>query len=235
MSDNRLRKSPDPAVLRLGIFSGSTIVVLCAMYVAVLAVGLLTLQSPDHQVQQPWFTLPELLILAIAPAMVGLSVCLHAWSLPEHRSLALAGVVFLSMCAAVTCAVHFTILTLSRHPEFAGEPWSRLIFSFQWPSVAYALDILAWDVFLPLGALFAAVTIQGPGLARVVRVLLVVSAGLTFLGVFGVPLANMQIRNVGIVGYAVLFPIAAALLAVLFQRTRQQQRCVGRDAHERER
>jgi surface polysaccharide O-acyltransferase-like enzyme len=216
-----MRESHESAVLRLGVASGSAVAVLCAIYVAVLAVGLLTLPSPDHQVQQPWFTLLELLILAIAPAIVVLSVALHAWSLPEHKSLALASVVFLGMCAAVTSAVHFAILTLSHQPAFVGEPWSPLIFSFQWPSVVYALDILAWDIFFPLGALFAAASMQGSGLTRLARVVMVVSAVLAFVGALGVPLANMQLRNVGIIGYAVLFPIAAALLAVLFQRTRR--------------
>lgn len=204
-------------VLRLGLVSGATVALLCAVYVAVLSVGLLTLPSPDHQIQEPWFTLMEALILAIAPAMVALAVALHAASAPDHRPLALLGVVFLGLCAVVTCLVHFSVLVLSRQPAFGGA-WHHLVFSFQWPSLAYALDILAWDIFFPLGALFAAPAVRGAGLARVVRVLLVVSAVLALVGLLGVPLANMQVRNLGIIGYAVLFPIAAALLAALFHR-----------------
>ncbi len=203
--------------LRLGLISGAAVALLCAVYVAVLSVGLLTLPSPDRQIQEPWFTLMEVLILAIAPAMVALAVALHAASTPEHRSLALLGVVFLSLCAVVTCLVHFSVLLLSRHPAFGG-PWHHLVFSFQWPSFAYALDILAWDIFFPLGALCAAPAVRGAGLARAARVLLVVSAVLALVGLLGVPLANMQVRNIGIIGYAVLFPIAAALLAALFHR-----------------
>ena len=92
------------------------------------------------------------------------------------------------------------------------------MFSFRWPSLVYALDILAWDFFFPLGALFAAPAVQGAGLARAVRILLFASAVLALVGLSGVPLANMQVRNIGIIGYAVLFPIAAALLAVHFHR-----------------
>ena len=124
----------------------------------------------------------------------------------------------MSICAGVTCAVHFAILTLSHHPAFAGQEWAGLVFSFQWPSVAYALDILAWDVFFPLGALFAAAAVQGVGLARVVRGVLYASAALALAGLAGVPLANMQVRNVGIIGYAVLFPIAAALMVGVFRQ-----------------
>jgi hypothetical protein len=216
-----MREIHEPAALRLGVVAGGAVAALCAVYVVILSVGLLTLTSPDQQIQQPWFTLLELLILAIAPAIVMLAVALHGRALPEHKSLAVVGVVFLSMCATITSAVHFAILTLGHHPAFAAEPWSPLIFSFQWPSLAYSLDILAWDVFFPLGSLFAAATVQGSGLARLVRALLVVSAVLALVGLLGVPLANMQVRNVGIIGYAVFFPTASALLAVLFQRDRR--------------
>lgn len=100
----------------------------------------------------------------------------------------------------------------------AADLWARLVFSFTWPSVVYALDILAWDVFFPLAALFAAICVRGTGLAGLVRGLLFASAGLAFLGLLGAPLANMIIRNVGIIGYAVLFPIAAGLSAMFFYR-----------------
>jgi hypothetical protein len=36
------------------------------------------------------------------------------------------------------------------------------------------------------------------------------------VGLAGVPLANMQVRNIGIIGYGLLFPIAAAVLTYLF-------------------
>ena len=58
--------------------------------------------------------------------------------------------------------------------------------------------------------MFAAAAIQGRGL---VRVLLFASGALSFVGLIGVPLANMQVRNIGIIGYAVLFPVAAGAFA----------------------
>ena len=212
-----MQGSASSLALRLGLISGVAVAVLCALYVVVLSVGLLALPSPQHQIQEPWFTLMELLILATAPAMVALAVAVHASSSPERRPLALLGVVFLGFCAVLTCLVHFSVLVLSRHPSFGG-PWNPLVFSFRWPSLAYVLDILAWDFFFPLGALFAAPAVQGAGLARAIRILLFAAAVLALVGLLGVPLANMEIRNIGIIGYAVLFPIAAGLLAVHFHR-----------------
>jgi hypothetical protein len=203
---------------RLGVAAAVTVALLSLVYAVVLTIGLLTLPSPDHPIQEPWFTSMEILIIAIAPAMVALTVALHAGSPRQRKPHALAAVAFMSMCAVVTCSVHFAILTLSRQPAFAGQAWAPMVFSFQWPSVAYALDILAWDIFFPLAALSAAATVQGAGLAGAVRALLYASGALAFRGLVGVPLANMQLRNIGIIGYAVLFPVAAALLAVIFHR-----------------
>ena len=202
----------------MGVIAGTAVAVLCFAYAVVLSVGLLTLPSPDQQIQDPWFTLMEVLIIAVSPAMVAFTVALHDRAAPGRKSIALLSVVFMGMCAVVTCSVHFSVLFLSREPAFADEPWARLVFSFTWPSVAYALDILAWDVFFPLAALFAALCVRGTGLARLVRGLLFASAGLAFLGLLGVPSGNMSIRNIGIIGYAVLFPIAAAFSPVVFHR-----------------
>jgi hypothetical protein len=201
----------------LGVVAGAAVAGLCLVYVSVLAIGLLTLPSPDLPIQDPWFTLMELLILGIAPAMVAWSVALHATAAPERKALALAGVAFMSMAAAVTCVVHFAILTLSSAPAFADAGWARRVLAFEWPSVVYALDILAWDVFFPLAALCAALSLPGGGRVGVVRRLLFASAALALLGLAGVGLADMRVRNLGIVGYAVLFPIAAGLLANHFR------------------
>ena len=204
--------------LRISVLAGNAVAVLNVAYAIVLSVGLLTLPSPELPIQNPWFTAMELLILGIVPTMVVLAVGLHAWVPCERKSHAVLSILFISMCALVTCCVHFAVLTLSRQPTFFTGSWPTLVFAFRWPSVVYALDILAWDVFFPLGALFAALAIQGLGLARLARNLLFGSAALAFIGLAGVPLANMNVRNIGIIGYVLLYPVVAALLSVMLQR-----------------
>ena len=191
---------------------------MCIAYAGVLGIGLLTLPSPDQAIQNPWFTLMELLILGIAPAMVGVTVGVHGWATAERKPLSMLSIIFMSMCAVVTCGVHFSVLTLSNHSAFADHEWANLMFSFRWPSVAYALDILAWDLFFSLAALFAGLAVHGAGLARLISALLYASAALAFIGLAGIPLENMNIRNIGIIGYVVLFPVAAVLLALLSRR-----------------
>jgi len=87
------------------------------------------------------------------------------------------------------------------------------------PDAAFEkVDIPAWDLFFPVAALCAAPVVQGEGLARLARGLLFASAALALAGMAGVPLATMNVRNIGIIGYVVLFPIAAVLLAIVWQR-----------------
>lgn len=200
--------------------AGAGIGLLSLGYAVVLSAGLLTLPSPAHPIQDPWFTAMEALILLIAPAMLAFLVAMHRWVPEQRRSNALLSVVFMALCCGVTCSVHFTILFLAREPALAAQPWASWVFSFRWPSVVYALDILAWDFFFPLAALFAARSVRGTSLGGRVQALLMASAVLAFLGLLGVPLADMNVRNVGIVGYAVLFPIAASLAAWVFHRSR---------------
>jgi len=208
--------------LRLGVAAGASVAALAAAYVVVLGIGFSTLPAPDQPSRDPWFTLMELLILGIAPAMVVLTVALQGRTAGEHRVAATAAVVFMSLCAALTSSVHFSILTLARQPGFQVETWARQVFAFEWPSLAYALDILAWDVFFALGAAFAAAALKGATELVTVRRLLQASALLAFAGLAGVPLADMRVRNIGIVGYAVLFPLAAGLLAWTWRRTLHQ-------------
>jgi hypothetical protein len=111
-------------------------------------------------------------------------------------------------------------LTLSRQPAFASHSWLPLFLSFKWPSVAYAVDILAWDFFFPLSMFFAAPAFGGSRLAASIRVLMIASGVLALAGLSGVVAGNMQLRNIGIVGYVGVFPVVAGLLGILFYRAR---------------
>ena len=207
----------------LGIFSAAATVVLLVAYAVTLVVGLLSLDSPQEPIGDPMFTILEVLIIVVMPAMVALMVAVHAWAPMQAKTLTLSSVVFMGLLAGVTCVVHFCVLTLSRQPEFAGRPWESLVFQFAWPSVVYALDILAWDLFFPLSVLFAAPVFRGSRLAAWIRVLMIASGVLSLAGLSGVVAGDMQLRNIGIVGYVGVFLVVATLLAILFYRATPQE------------
>src|ERR671910_1119625 len=205
---------------RFGIFSGAATVTLLVAYAITLIVGLASLESPQQPIGEPMITILEVLIITMMPAMVALMVAVHAWAPMHAKALSLISLVFMGLLAGVTCSLHFVILTLSRQPEFTGQPWLPLVFSFSWPSIAYALDILGWDVFFALSMLFAAPVFRGSRLAAWIRVLMIASAVLALAGLSGIVIGYMQLRNIGIVGYVGVFLVVAALLAALFYRAR---------------
>jgi len=194
---------------------GHAVAALTAAYGFVLVAGLLGLPSPEHPIQDPWFTAMELLILVIAPAAVVFSAGLQV-AVPAHnQAAARLAVVFMSLCAVLTCSVHFSILTLSRAEPFASAAWAPQVFAFRWPSVAYALDILAWDLFFAAGCVCTALALRRlPGAAGARRLMLAAGA-LSLAGVLGVVVSDMGVRNIGIVGYALVYPLATAWLGRL--------------------
>ena len=204
---------------RLGLFSAAATVVLLAAYAVTLTIGLLSLESPDQPIRNPMFAILEILIIVMMPAIVALMIAVHAWAPTRLKALSFAAVVFMGLLAGLTSSVHFVILTLSREPEFARQSWLPLVLEFKWPSIAYALEILGWDVFFALSMLFAAPVfgwcrMRGMPLSFGAAVVMRGLAGLS-----GVAFGDMQLRNIGIVGYVPVFLVAAALLGVLIYRT----------------
>jgi hypothetical protein len=205
---------------RLGVVSAIAVVVLEVLYAVTLSAGLLSLPSPEDPIGDPLFSILEILILLLMPAMVVLMVAVHAWASAKDKVYGVAALVFMSVVAGITSAVHFVLLTVSRSDAVVALPPLSRQFAFRWPSVVYALDILAWDVFFALAVLFSAPVFSGSPLARWIRWLLILSGILALAGLIGVVTGDMGLRNIGIVGYSGVFPVAALLLALLFHRTR---------------
>jgi hypothetical protein len=203
----------------LGIVATRAIFILSVAYLFPLILGLLSLKSPLDQIGEPYFTIMELLILPIAPCMVASMVAVHNYAAPEQKAYSLTALAFMILMAGITCCVHFVILTVSRPIEAAGFTWAPLFFSFKWPSVMYTLDILAWDVFFPLAILFAVPVFKAGRLETAIRILMIISGVLAFAGLIGVPLADMNYRNIGIIGYAGVAPVVFLLMGILFSRT----------------
>ena len=195
------------------------ITTLLILYAVTLVFGLLSLKSPDDPIGDPYFSMLELLIVLMMPLMILVMVALHAYAVDEVKVYSMTALIMMILAAAVTSCVHFVILTISRHSEMAGLPWLSLFLSFKWPSVAYTLDILAWDWFFALSMLFAAPVLRSGRAETAVRTLMILSGVLSLAGLVGVPLANMQIRMIGVIGYVGFTPALFLLLGIVFKRS----------------
>ena len=206
----------------LGRAAAWGVFVLGAVYALTLALGLLSLKSPLDPIGDPYFPVLELLIILMAPLMVASLIAVHAYATLAAKAYSAAALACMLVAAGITSCVHFVILTVSRPLAAAGPAWVPLLLSFKWPSVAYTLDILAWDWFFALSMLAAAPVFHVGGLEKSIRVLMIVSGVLCLAGLIGVPLGDMQVRNIGIVGYSVVGLVVFLLLGILFGRTQPE-------------
>lgn len=137
---------------RLGIISALGITCLSVAYAVTLTIGLALLRSPAEPIGDPYFSVLEVLICTMMPLFVALFVAVHAWSPARAKGFTLVAVVFSALLTGLTMSVHFVILIVNREAAFANLSWAPLLISFRWPSMAYMLEILAWDVFFALVA-----------------------------------------------------------------------------------
>ncbi|MBA3921237.1 MAG: hypothetical protein H0X31_05815 [Nostocaceae cyanobacterium] len=189
------------------------------VYAVTTVLGFRSLKSPQDPIGDPFFSIMELLIIFMAPLTIVSMVAVHAYAPPDTKVYSLTALIFTILMGGITSSVHFVILTVSHQIEVTGLTWVPLFLSFKWPSVAYTLDILAWDWFFALSMLCAAPVFRGGRLEKTVQMLMIVSGVLSLAGLIGVPLANMQVRNIGIIGYGVVAPVVFLLLGIVFGRT----------------
>lgn len=195
--------------LRLGLMSSILLVAFEVAYALALVLGLSARAAARDPVGDPYFTMMELLIIAMAPAIVILPVAVHGFCARGRKCYALAALAFATGLATITSCVHASILLLSRAPSFAGMPH---VFAFEWPSLVYVLDVVAWDFFFGFFAIFLGLSFDRTGVQAWIRRLLVLSGLLAFAGLAGVITGNMSVRNIGIIGYVPVFTVAVALI-----------------------
>lgn len=203
----------------IGSVASYAVSLLLVVYAVTTILGFLSLESPLDPIGDPYFLIMELLIVLIAPLMVLVMIAVHAWASPGVKLCSLAALLFMVILAAITSGVHFVMLTVYHQALAAGLSPDPLYLSFEWPSAVYALDILAWDWFFALSMFFAAPVFSGGRLNTAVRALMVVSGVLSLAGLAGVALADMQVRDIGIIGYSLVAIFVFILLGMVFGRT----------------
>jgi hypothetical protein len=163
----------------------------------------------NDPIGDPVLAVMEIITMVAAPLVVVLMAAIHGIAGRDRKTLGLIALSFGVIMAGLTSGVHFTALTAGRQ---TGGP------VLQWPSTAYALELLAWDVFLGLSLLFAAPVFVGAGVFAAARWSLAIAGGLCLAGTIGPITGSMPLQRIGILGYGVVLPIACVFLARAFRR-----------------
>ena len=196
---------------RLGVWSASALCVIGVAYLVTLAVGFAS-AGFTKPIVDPVLAVMEILTLLSAPILVVLMAAVHVYAARQCKVYSLVAFAFMVLMAGLTSSVHFVELTAVRQSATA---------SLTWPSTVYALELLAWDVFLGLSLLFAAPVFTAGRLAGAVRAGLYVTGTLCMVGVLGPTSGEMRLQFIAVAGYAGVLPAVFLLLAMLFRRSRQ--------------
>ena len=189
-------------------------------YSVTSGLGFLSLESPLDPIGAPFLPIMALLLILMASLLVVTMVAVHAYAAPEHRVYSMTALAFVILLVGITSSVNFAVLIVSSQADFAGAPWLPLFLPYKWPAVAYAMDVFAWDWFYALSMLCAAPIFREGRLERMVRTVMLVSGGLSLLGLIVLPFAVLSAIVISIVGWGVAGSIVFLLLAMVFGRTR---------------
>ncbi|MCK0148316.1 hypothetical protein MWU78_21920 [Arenibacter sp. F26102] len=188
------------------------------VYLFITFIGFLSLSSSEEPIGDPYFTIMELLAIIIALLMAISMIAVHYHASAKYKLQSLFALCSMFVMAGITSSVHFVVLTMSYQLETTTMDDLTLLFSFKWPSVVYTLDILAWDWFFSLSFLLAAPIFNNGKMEKTIRALMLISGVLSLIGILGVPFNDMQIRNIGIIGYAVIAPFVFLLIGINFSQ-----------------
>jgi hypothetical protein len=205
-------------ICAIGAWSGRAMLGLVAAYVVVFVVGFASIGNLSKPLPDPYLAIAEVLILVMAPIMVALMLAIHACAPVRAKPFTQVALGWMLAAAAFTTTVHFVELTVARHINHATFPGYERIFDFKWPSMLYAIDVAAWDIFFGLALLFAV-----PAFARgsKARAGLIASGSLCLIGLVG-PFTNaLGWRAIGIFGYTIVFALTCIPLSRTFVSARR--------------
>jgi hypothetical protein len=201
--------------LIVGHYTCLAVFLLGLIYAITTFLGFLSLKSPQEPIGNPYFAVMEILTILIALLMAISMVAVHYYASPADKIYSLTALLFMFLMAGITISIHFLILSASLQSQTNDIPHFSFFLSFKWFSLVYALDILAWDCFFGLSILFASPVFKTGRIEKLIRTLMIICGLLSLAGLIGVPFGNMQIRNIGIIGYALIAPFIFLLIGKL--------------------
>jgi len=192
---------------RLGSWSAFAVFLIGVAYLVTLTIGF-TVYGLNEPIVDPVLAVMEVLTLMSAPFIVVMMAAIHDYASIDRKVYGLVALAFAILFVGMTSAVHFVELTALRQRGSGG---------IVWPSPEYAVELLAWNLFLGLALLFAAPVFDSVGAESGVRRGLLISGVLCVAGIIGPAIGNMRLQLVGVLGYAVVLPVVSFMLARLFR------------------
>ena len=160
------------------------------------------------------WVIPCLLLALVFPIMMS---CIHYYAPDNKKIWSLLGLVFAVMYGAVLAINYWLLLTVVRESLLSGYIEGLEWFVIGSPhSITNTIEGIGYG-FMGFAVIFVSQIFSGDKLERWLRWLFIVN-GVT--GIAGVILGGLGIMMATMVLWCITFPVAAAMVAILFKRAR---------------
>jgi hypothetical protein len=199
----------------IGMWSARVLFAIGVSYAVTMVVGFAAMGTTSKPLDDPYLAIMEVLILIMAPILVLLTVVVHACAPEGTRTYSMTALGWMLLLAGFTVTVHLVQLTVVRRIDPNAIQGFQYLFNWHWPSMLYGVDIVAWDIFFGLALLFAAPVFHASGHLAVRNGMLIAGA-MSVAGILGPAVNHIALRQIGIVGYAIVWPIVCLPLSKAF-------------------
>ncbi|HEU4860571.1 MAG TPA: hypothetical protein VFT15_12075, partial [Chitinophagaceae bacterium] len=201
-------------ILQFGLCSAWANFILFIVYDLIVITGIVIGQGV---LKEPYLAIAEVMTLVSAPLLVLLMVAIHECAPQSAKVFSLTALGWMLLLAGSTVIVHFINLTLWRQISVQQKIDYVRFLGWEWPSMMYAIELVAWHLFFGLSMFFAAFVFKGKRWEKVVRIALIATGLLCIFGLIGPLVGDLIWRLIGVFGYGVGFPIVCVLIARVFK------------------
>jgi hypothetical protein len=201
----------------IGMWSARVLAAFGVAYAVTMVAGFAAMGNLSKPLEDPYLAIMEVLILVMAPVLVLLAVVIHACAPEGTKTYSMTALGWMLLLAGFTMTVHLVQLTVVRRIDPNAIHGFQYLFNWHWPSVLYGVDIVAWDIFFALALLFAAPVFHAAGQVAVRNGLLIAGV-MCLVGIIGPAVNHIALRQIGIIGYAVVWPIVCVPLSKAFRQ-----------------
>ena len=166
---------------------------------------------------EPYLAIAEVMTIVGAPLLILLMAAIHECAPQRARVFSLTAIGWIVLLAGSTVIVHFVNLTLWRQISVQQKIDYVRFLGWEWPSMMFAIELVAWHLFFGLSLFFAAFAFRGEGSEKAVRIALIATGLLCIIGLIGPAVGDLIWRSIGVFGYGVGFPIVCAMIARVFK------------------
>jgi hypothetical protein len=209
----------------IGMWSARVLFAFGVAYAVTMVAGFAAMGNLGKPLEDPYLAIMEVLILVMAPILVLLAVVIHACAPEGTKTYSMTALAWMLLLAGFTMTVHVVQLTVVRRIDPGAIHGFQHLFNWHWPSVLYGVDIAAWDIFFGLALLFAVPVFHAAGRAAVRNGLLIAGA-MCLVGIIGPAVNHIALRQIGIIGYAIVWPIVCVPLSNAFRQGGLRSRAI---------